>query len=201
MLEALPCLWLFMQSVRKNSWWTRLCGSASDHSNLNVGWRKNVTGSQYPGKEKSVGSLTGDWQWVVTVDFAGYLLSFCESSGLFLLDHRLRLPCMQDRCLICGYQQESCPRWMLNCSDLLKLRNFWAQLKIQHELPQEHWCLRLWCLQIFRCPWFHEEMGKNQWLDVWLIAGSEQSAVLSWNPIRVWFGLQLKKDRKELQQV
>lgn len=103
-------------------------------------------------KRRSVGSLTGDWQWVVTVDFAAYLLSFCESSGLSLLDHRLRLPCMQDRCLICGYQQESCLRWMLNCPDLLKLRNFWAQLRIQHELPQEHWCLRLWCLQIFRYP-------------------------------------------------
>lgn len=133
-------------------------------------------------KRRSVGSLTGDWQWVVTVDYTGYLLSFCESSGLLLLDHRLRLPCMQDRCLICGYQQESCLRWMLNCSDLLKLRNFWAQLKIQHELPQEHWCSRLWCLQILDALWFHEEMGRSQWLDIWLIAGHEQSAGLSQNP-------------------
>lgn len=172
MLEALSWLWLFMQSVRKKSWWTRLCRSASDHSNLNVGWRKNVTGSQYPGKEKSVGLLTGDWQWVVTVDFAGYLLSFCESSGLFLLDHRLRLPCMQDRCLICGYQQESCPRWMLNCSDPLKLRNFWAQLKIQHELPQEHWCSRLWCLQIFRYPLISWRNGKKS--VAWCLADSWQ---------------------------
>lgn len=134
-------------------------------------------------KRRSVGPLTGDWQWAVTVDFAGYLLSFCELSALLLLNHRLRLPCMQDRCFIFGYQQESCLRWILNSSDLLKLRNLWAQLKIQHELPQEHWYSGLWCLQMFRHPWFHEEMGRNQWLDVWLITSNEQSAGLSWNPI------------------
>lgn len=43
---------IYAISKKKNSWWTRLCGSASDNSNLNVGWRKNVTGSQYAGKEK-----------------------------------------------------------------------------------------------------------------------------------------------------
>lgn len=43
----------------KNSWWTRLCGSASDHSNLNVGWRKKCHRQPISWKRED---LQGHWQ-------------------------------------------------------------------------------------------------------------------------------------------